>query len=152
MGGRAGGAAAGKPRTAKLVFVCVGLLGAALVADLLWASSTSSSSSAAFRNWAVPESSNVIFPNQTNNLPKVAYPDKSFPLFPFCLFFINYSEECGHFAHFSCPFRLNKLVFCRIFDCLSLQIVIFMMLLDLVAQNWHSSLTGINQQGQKRCQ
>ncbi|CAH9088738.1 unnamed protein product [Cuscuta europaea] len=62
LGGRSGGATAGKPRTAKLVFVCVGLLGAALIADLLWASSSS--------NWAVRDSINVIFPNQTNLLPK----------------------------------------------------------------------------------
>ncbi|XP_019194359.1 PREDICTED: kelch repeat-containing protein At3g27220-like [Ipomoea nil] len=58
--------ATGKHRTRKLVFVCAGLLGAALVADLLWASSSSSSSSAAFSSLAVSRTNAVIFPNQTH--------------------------------------------------------------------------------------
>lgn len=63
-------AAAGKHRkSAKFVFICVGLLGAALIADLLWAASTSTSSSqpsftyksVAF-NWPPPKSSSDFSP------------------------------------------------------------------------------------------
>ncbi|KAL7606103.1 hypothetical protein Lser_V15G17742 [Lactuca serriola] len=59
--------AAGKQRkSAKILFICVGLLGAALIADLLWASSTSSSARSftykpAF-DWPPPKTSSDSFP------------------------------------------------------------------------------------------
>lgn len=61
-------AAAGKHRkSAKILFICVGLLGAALIADLLWASSTSSSAPySAYKSVAFdrppPKSSSDSFP------------------------------------------------------------------------------------------
>lgn len=68
--GEMGRTAAGKHRTTKFVLVLVGLLGLFLMADLLWASSSSSSS-----NWALQDSNNFIVPqpvhsnNSTLNTP-----------------------------------------------------------------------------------
>lgn len=62
--------AAGKHKTTKLALVLVGLLGLFFIADLLWASSSSSPS-----NWNVQDPINFILPqpvhsyNNTLNFP-----------------------------------------------------------------------------------
>jgi len=81
--------AAGKQRkSARILFVCVGLLGVALIADLLWASSTSSSSPSftykAASDWPSPKTSSDSFslPASSNYSAKVSC---SSSLFPVCL-------------------------------------------------------------------
>lgn len=60
----------GKHQSTKFVFICVALLGFALIADLLWASSSSSSAylyGVSSSNWPLQESHNFIPPHLHNN-------------------------------------------------------------------------------------
>ena len=79
----------GKHGSARLVVICVSLLGLALIADFLWASSSSSSSS----NSAFSSYHDLILPS--NDKPKQPQPKKvSFLLIPFMFIFF------GHFVNF----------------------------------------------------
>ncbi|KAK4394984.1 Kelch repeat-containing protein [Sesamum angolense] len=60
-----GRTAVGKHKTTKFVFALVGLLGLFLISDLLWASSSSSSST-----WVLQKSNNIILPNPLKDKPK----------------------------------------------------------------------------------
>lgn len=73
----------GKHGSARLVVICVSLLGLALIADVLWASSSSSSSSS---NLAFSSYHDLILPR--NDKPKQPPPKKvSFLLITFMFFF-----------------------------------------------------------------
>ncbi|KAA8540167.1 hypothetical protein F0562_024270 [Nyssa sinensis] len=63
-----GRTATGKHKSTKFVLICVGLLGAGLIADLLWASSSSSSSAYRYiaSNWPPKKSESFIVPNLRN--------------------------------------------------------------------------------------
>ena len=78
----------GKHGSARLVVICVSLLGLALIADFLWASSSSSSSS----NLAFSSYHDLILPS--NDKPKQPPPKKvSFLLITsmfFCVHFVNF--------------------------------------------------------------
>lgn len=62
--------ALGKHQSTKFVFICVALLGFALIADLLWASSSSSSAylyGVSSSNWPLQESHNFFIPPHLHN-------------------------------------------------------------------------------------
>ena len=106
-----------KHGSAKIVLTCVGLLGFALVADFLWASSSrfaSSSYSSIASNWASPRHTSpnsVIFPNKDQ--PTKSRIEVSFPkLLSCCLYFMRasalmyfYMYICIYgFVNFNCGF------------------------------------------------
>ncbi|KAH7866992.1 hypothetical protein Vadar_027580 [Vaccinium darrowii] len=57
----------GKHKSTKFVLVCVGLLGFALIADLFWASSSSSAYMYLSSNWPLQQSHNFLPPHLPNN-------------------------------------------------------------------------------------
>ena len=85
----------GKHGSARLVVICVSLLGLALIADFLWASSSSSSSSSS--NLAFSSYHDLILPR--NDKPKQPPPKKvSFLLITFMFFFVHFVNFFGGFV------------------------------------------------------
>lgn len=71
-----GVAATGKHKTTKFVFLCLALLGAALIADLLWASSSSSG----YQSIITSTATTITLPSFRNTTVTTPVLDKVCPL------------------------------------------------------------------------
>lgn len=83
--------------TKKLVFLisCAGLLGAALIADFIWASSSSSAYLSIASNWALEKTGIVVVSNQKAKTAGRVSPSKTGIFF---FLFLSFSSGFVHFG------------------------------------------------------